>query len=190
MRARYAKNLPAIWLMTDERVAADALLKAAARLPRGRGGLVFRHYRTGKAERRALFERLAAIARRRRLLVLLAGPAWQAAAWRADGWHGAGLGAGTRPLLHSMAVHDARELQAAERWGADLIFLSPLFPTRSHPRGKALGRRRFAALAYRATMPVMALGGVQMSHRRLLRGIGAGGWAAIDGLAGQRDSAG
>jgi thiamine-phosphate pyrophosphorylase len=63
MRARYAKNLPSIWLMTDERVAAEALLKAAARLPRGGGGVVFRHYRTGKAERRALFDRLAAIAR-------------------------------------------------------------------------------------------------------------------------------
>ena len=95
-----------------------------------------------------------------------------------------------RPMLHSMAVHDACELRAAERMGADLVFLSPLLPTRSHPGGKALGRRRFAALAHRATMPVMALGGVQKSHRRLLRGIGAAGWAAIDGLAGQRDMAG
>jgi thiamine-phosphate pyrophosphorylase len=190
MRARYAKNLPSIWLMTDERVAVEALLKATTRLPRGGGGVVFRHYRTGKAERRALFDRLAAIARRRRLVVLLAGPARQAAAWGADGWHGRGFGAVVRPLLHSMAVHDARELRAAERMGADLIFLSPLLPTRSHPGGKALGSRRFAALAHRATMPVMALGGVQKSHRRLLRGIGAAGWAAIDGLAGQGDTIG
>ncbi|KMS54187.1 hypothetical protein V473_18105 [Sphingobium cupriresistens LL01] len=28
----------------------------------------------------------------------------------------------------------------------------------------------------------MALGGVRVTHRQMLRGIGADGWAAIDGL--------
>jgi thiamine-phosphate pyrophosphorylase len=30
----------------------------------------------------------------------------------------------------------------------------------------------------------MALGGVGAAHRHMLRGIGADGWAAIDGLTG------
>ena len=184
MTARHRKNMPSIWLMTDERVAPAALLASAARLPRGRAGIVFRHYRTAPAERRALFDGMAAIARRRRLVLLLAGSARQAGAWGADGWHGRGVGGGVRPLLHSMAVHDVRELKAAERGRADLVFLSPLFATRSHPGGRVLGRCRFAALAHGAQMPVMALGGVQGRHRLMLRGIGALGWGAIDGLMG------
>jgi thiamine-phosphate pyrophosphorylase len=182
MTGRYAKNLPSIWLVTDERVPAATLVESAARLPRGRGGVLFRHHASGMAERRALFDRIAAIARRRRLVLLLAGPARQAAAWGADGWHGRSVGGAARPLLHSMAVHDARELRDAARRGADLVFLSPLFPTRSHPGGRVLGRAKFAALALRAGMPVIALGGVQAKHRHMLRGIGAAGWAAIDGL--------
>ena len=92
MRARYAKNMPSIWLVTDERVASAVLLASAARLPKGRGGILFRHYRTGARERRALFDRVAEIARRRRLMLLMAGSAREAAAWGADGWHGRGAG--------------------------------------------------------------------------------------------------
>jgi thiamine-phosphate pyrophosphorylase len=63
-----------------------------------------------------------------------------------------------------------------------MVFLSPLFPTRSHPGAGALGRIGFAALARQAKAPVIALGGVRAKHRHMLRGIGAAGWAAIDGL--------
>jgi thiamine-phosphate pyrophosphorylase len=85
--------------------------------------------------------------------------------------------------MHSAPAHDAREMRAAMRAGADLIFLSPLFPTRSHPGGAALGRRRFAALAGQVSIPVIALGGMHGGHARMLRDIGASGWAAIDGLS-------
>jgi thiamine-phosphate pyrophosphorylase len=182
MTGRHAKNLPSIWLMTDERVAPAALLGAVARLPRGKAGVLFRHYRTAPSARRALFDQVAAIARRRRLLLLLAGPAGTAAAWGADGWHARSARRPGRRLLHSMAVHDARELKAAERAAADLVFLSPLFPTRSHPGARGLGRARFAALARKAPMPVMALGGVRSEHGHMLANLGAVGWGAIDGL--------
>jgi thiamine-phosphate pyrophosphorylase len=185
MDRRHRKKLPAIWLMTDERVGDAALLAAVARLPKGRAGIVFRHYRTAGAGRRALFDQVALIARRRRLMLMLAGPAWQAQLWGADGWHGRDGARAARPLFHSVPVHDVREMRAALSGGADMLFLSPLFPTRSHPEGRTLGRVRFAALARQAGgRPVMALGGMQPAHRRMLRGIGAAGWAAIDGLSG------
>ena len=69
-----------------------------------------------------------------------------------------------------------------ERAGADLLFLSPLFPTHSHPGAPALGRARFAALARGARPPVIALGGMRAGHARGLALLGASGWAAIDGL--------
>lgn len=187
MTCRHRKNMPPIWLMTDERVTDDALLAAAAQLPRGGGGIVFRHYRTGMADRRALFARLRAIAKRRRLVLILGGTAREAAAWQADGWHGRDGRRMARPLIHSAPAHDAREIRTAARGRADMIFLSPLFATRSHPGARSLGRVRFAALAGTvawAAMPVMALGGVTGTHRRMLRCIGAAGWGAIDGLTG------
>ncbi|MFC3443194.1 thiamine phosphate synthase [Sphingobium rhizovicinum] len=180
MSRRHRKKLPGLWLMTDERVSEAALLAAAARLPRGRAGIVFRHYRTQARQRRVLFEALRTIARRRRLVLMLAGSARDAAAWQADGVHGGDRRASARPLLRSRPAHDRRE--AVEARGADLCFLSPLFPTRSHPGAPALGRVRFAMLAGGIDAPVMALGGVRRSHARMLRGIGADGWAAIDGL--------
>ncbi|WP_088181684.1 thiamine phosphate synthase [Sphingobium sp. Z007] len=180
MDGRHRKKLPTLWLMTDERVNDAALLAAAARLPKGRGGIVFRHYRTDEKARRALFMALRAIAWRRRLVLLLAGSARDAAAWRADGAHGRDVRRTARPLLRSQAVHDVREAMTAR--GADFCFVSPLFPTRSHPGAGALGPVRFAALARQVDAPVMALGGVRRTHRPMLRRIGADGWAAIDGL--------
>ncbi|WP_179045605.1 thiamine phosphate synthase [Sphingobium lactosutens] len=187
MHRRHRKKLPGLWLITDERVPDDALLAAAARLLRGQAGIIFRHYRTEARAGRELFEALRVIARRRRLVLLLAGDRRDAAAWKADGWHGrAHLGRGWEPLRRSMIrsvpAHDGREIVTARRAGADMLLLSPLFPTRSHPGAPALGRVRFAALARQADCAVMALGGVKAEHRKMLRGIGADGWAAIDGL--------
>lgn len=186
MTCRHRKNMPLIWLMTDERISDAALLAAVARLPKGRAGIIFRHYRTEPGARRALFEAVRAIARRRRLVLMLAGAgaARQAAAWAADGWHGRDAHRTARPMRHSAPVHDAREMVAARRGRVDMVLLSPLFPTRSHPGAASLGRVRFAGLTRGATMPVVALGGVTARHGRMLRGIGAVGWAAIDGLAG------
>lgn len=180
MRPRHRKSVPTLWLMTDERVPGPALLAAAARLPKGGAGIILRHYRTGPVQRRALFEALRRIARRQRLTLLLAGSAREAAAWRADGAHGRDRRRTLRPLLRSAPVHSPREALAAQC--ADFCFLSPLFPTRSHPGAPALGRARFAALARLIDAPVMALGGIRTAHRHMLSGIGAAGWGAIDGL--------
>ena len=57
--------------MTDERMG-DGLWAAIEALPRG-AGIVFRHHATDQAGRRALFERVARIARRKRLVLVRAG---------------------------------------------------------------------------------------------------------------------
>lgn len=180
MTARHRK-LPTIWLMTDERVDEVTLLRAVARLPPG-AGIVFRHYGLAAAERRALFERVRRMAARRRLTLLLAGDARMAAAWRADGWHGHKQGRRQRKMLHSAPAHSVAEMRAAERAGADMLFISPVFPTRSHPGQPALGSTRFAALAGMARKPVIALGGMTEKRAAALRSAGIHGWAAIDAL--------
>lgn len=186
MTARHRKSraaLPALWLMTDERIDEPDLLQAVACLPRG-AGIIFRHYRLPAAERRALFERVRAIARARRLILIVAGSARQAVAWRADGWHGPRGGRPAMPMIHSAPVHSLAQIRRAERTGADLLFLSPVFPTRSHAGAPTLGRRGLAALARGAKRPVIALGGVNPARARSLRRAGIHGWAAIDALSG------
>ena len=165
--------LPRLWLMTDER-QGDSLWQALEALPRG-SGIVFRHYSLGSEERRRQFEKVRKLARKRRLLLLLAGSPAAARAWKAAGSHGRGTG---RWRLRSSPAHDLAEIRAAERSGADLIFLSPVFATRSHPGTSPLGRRRFAAFARSTHLPVIALGGVNARRARTL--AGAYGWAAID----------
>jgi len=178
-------RIPGLWLMTDERIAQAALLRAVARLPRG-SAVVVRHYGLGEAARRALFEAVRRAGRRRGLMLLLAGDADQARAWGADGHHGRGRARRGRPWLHSAPVHDHRELVVAIRAGADVVLISPLFATRSHPGAPPLGPARFAALARRAGVPAIALGGVRRRHAALVRRLSARGLAAIDGLVARR----
>jgi thiamine-phosphate pyrophosphorylase len=159
--------LPRLWLMTDER-QEDGLWRALERLPR-RSGIVFRHYSLEALERRKLFERVKAIARERRLVLLAAGLPLPGG----DGVHGR-RGAG----LMSASAHNLRELRAAERAGADIVFLSPVFPTRSHPGARPLGPRRFALIAHQAKVPVIALGG--MDEEKASKLGGAYGWGGID----------
>jgi thiamine-phosphate pyrophosphorylase len=158
--------LPRLWLMTDER-QGEALWAALERLPKG-AGVVFRHYGVGRGERRRLFERIRRIARRRRLLLLVGG-----GGMRGDGVH-AGRGVG----LRSASAHNLREVKSAERSGASLVFLSPVFPTRSHPGSRPLGPVRFGLAARQARIPVIGLGG--MDARKARRLPHNYGWAGID----------
>lgn len=171
--------LPRLWLMTDER-QGDGLFEALNRLPARRAGIVFRHYWLAPAERRRLFGEVRRIARRRGLVLLLAGPAATARLWGADGSHGRGPAGRWRCRLRSAPAHDLREILGAERDGADFIFLSPVFPTRSHPGADPLGPDGFARLARRTRLPVIALGGMNAARGRMLRRGGAYGWAGID----------
>jgi thiamine-phosphate pyrophosphorylase len=172
MRSR--QPLPRLWLMTDERMG-KGLWRAVERLPRG-SGVIFRHY--AAPGRRALFGQLKAICRRRHLLLLLGGSLRQAVAWRADGAHGRSPHLRTsRPLLRTAPVHDARELARAK---AHAVLLSPAFATRSHLGAPGLGPLRFATLARRSRVPVIALGGMSARRFRRLAPLGAYGWAGID----------
>lgn len=181
--------MPAQWLFTDERLGggspADPLWRAIGNLPRG-GGIVFRHYGWAEAARCALFAQIAAIARRRRLVLVAS-----RLAVVADGCHRPAharrAGAGGRGLTTASA-HDATELRRAFAGGADLVFLSPVFATPSHPGKGALGPLRFGLLVRGAPGPVLALGGMDAARARRLKALGASGYGGIDCWAGPRAS--
>lgn len=175
---RHRHPLPRIWLMTDERISD--LEGAIARLP-SRSGIVFRHYSLEQHARRALFNRVRAQARRYRHILLLADTPYRAHIWGADGAHN---GSRLRSVgLRSSPVHNRSELKSAMRSKADLIFVSPVFATRSHPGSRTLGRVGLATIATRAPMPVIAMGGINAKRAKSLDRTKIYGWAAIDGLS-------
>jgi thiamine-phosphate pyrophosphorylase len=169
MRARY----PRLWLLTDERMG-ERLLPALRRLPPG-SGVVFRHYSLESAERRPLLRDVRRIARARRLVVTVAQPARIGCA---DGVHGTARGSGPR----TWPAHDRREAVAGARAGADLLFVSPVYLTRSHPGAPALGPARAAAIGRGLGVKLIALGGMTPRRFRAARSLGFHGWAAIDAL--------
>ncbi len=175
MRVPRRQPLPRIWLMTDERL--PDLLAAVAALP-PRSGIIFRHYSLDPTARRALFNRVASKARAGRHLVLLAGPpalAWQ---WGADGAHD--RSARVSRGIRTVAVHSLRERITARRARADLIFVSPVFATRSHPGARALGITGAARVAGADWKRTILLGGMSAARFRRLGPSTSYGWAAID----------
>lgn len=183
-RQTFPQLCPRIWLLSDARNDA-VLLDAIARLPRG-SAVVFRHYHLAPGPRRALWRKVRRIALRYGHCAILADTPQRARQWGAHGTYGdAARFAGKRVagggLLRIVTVHDMRELAGARRAGADAVMLSPVFPTRSHPRTRALGPVRFRLLARHANVPVIALGGMTI---RRARSANLRYWAAIDGLSG------
>jgi thiamine-phosphate pyrophosphorylase len=160
-------RLPVLWLFTDAARLPDPR-SAVTRLPRGLAGVVLRH--DGVPDRAALGRALARICRARRLVLVVAGDSRLAAALRAGVHLRAGRWPGPiRPRGPvTSSAHGPAELQRARRVGANLAFLSPTFPTASHPDAPGLGAANWARLALGAGLPVAALGGVDgQSVRRL-----------------------
>lgn len=126
--------------------------------------------------------RLARIAQARGIMVALGGDPALARRWGADAVYGASdVVAGAGGAIRIATVHSMRELADAHRAGANLVMMSPVYATRSHPGAGKLGPVRARLIAARARVPVVMLGG--MDARRA-RGLSPHGWAAIDGLSG------
>lgn len=172
------RRLPDLWLISDKRIDAH-LERALARLPR-HSGFIYRHYHLESSQRHARFRKLAREAARRGHVIVLSGTAREARQWGAAGAYGAPHRLAHGPAVLRLATaHSLRELRHANLGRADLVLLSPVFPTRSHPGAPSLGPVRFRLLAARSRVPVVALGGMN-AHRA--RAIGARKWAAIQGL--------
>jgi thiamine-phosphate pyrophosphorylase len=148
---------PTRWLLTDDRLGSD-LIRMVRRLPQG-SGVIVRHHQLPPAERRALVRGLRRLAAARELTIV-------------DDTEGC-----------VARVHSASELRRALLCSPELLFLSPLFATRSHPDWAPLGRMRAAALARLANRPVLALGGMTTGRFRQVRALGFSGWGGIDAFA-------
>ncbi|MDB5497209.1 MAG: thiE [Phenylobacterium sp.] len=177
-------RLPPLLFFTDPARTPDPEA-IARRLPPGTA-VVFRAFGAADAEARGA--RLLAIARERRLSLLIGADADLAARLGADGVH-----------LPERSAHRARRLKAAHPgWivtaaahspmaarralaaGADAVVVSAVFPSRSASAGAPIGPVRLAMLARQVRGPVYALGGVDNKTARRLKDAGLVGLAAVD----------
>ncbi|VAW02516.1 hypothetical protein MNBD_ALPHA04-1501 [hydrothermal vent metagenome] len=174
-------DLPKIWLMTDAR--NDHMLESVIRKMPRRSGIIFRHYHLDMESRCRRFAEIQKLAHRRNHLILLAGPPALARKWKADGVHGRQWKRReTNGLVHSAAAHDRAEIGQAKGNGAELIFLSPLFATRSHPDVRPLALSQVRRLMDLVSGKIILLGGMDAKRYRRHGHLRAHGWAAIDGL--------
>lgn len=182
--------VPRLILIVDDRQEDPVAL--AGRLPAG-AAVLLRPYAVTNAE--DLGRRLAAVCRRRKVRFLVSEDSRLATRLGADGLHlpermarggclavALGWRRGKAGRLLSVACHGAAALVRARRLGADLVLMSPVFPTRSHPGQATLGPHRLAGLVRASALPVLALGGVTAQTARGLAASGVRGVAAIDGF--------
>ena len=160
------RNPCPVWLMTDERMG-NALLSALRHLPPG-AGVVFRHRETPRKERHALWLAVRRIATARRLFVVSVG-----ALPGTRGHHG-----GRTPT--TAPAHDRR--QAIANRAAAYLFVSPVFPTRSHSDANAIGPMKAARIANGLGSRVVALGGMDAHRFCRIAHLEFNSWAAIDSL--------
>lgn len=77
------------------------------------------------------------------------------------------------------SCHDLAQLERAAQLGCDWVTLSPILPTRSHPRAPALGWQALQHNCAASTLPVYALGGLAPQDLQQARAHGAVGVAGI-----------
>ncbi|MBS3803957.1 MAG: Nudix family hydrolase [Oleiphilaceae bacterium] len=141
----------------------------------------------GKAEYRAMAQEGRAICARHQSRLVLHGE--NASAELAEafaGWHltwAQAVRMKSRPIAKNrwlaVSCHDEPQMAHALRLDADFVTLGPVQATASHPGAPALGWAGFRALAWHATLPVYALGGLGFNDLDYARECGAQGIAGI-----------
>jgi 8-oxo-dGTP diphosphatase len=80
-------------------------------------------------------------------------------------------------FILSVSCHNLDEMKQAEKLGADILLLSPIKATASHPELEAIGWQQFKRMIGKVKCPVYALGGMKVSDLGDARNAGAQGVA-------------
>jgi len=164
---------PTAWLFTDERLGEE-LPMAMARAAAAGAGILVRHYRSSPDERLKLARQVRELG----APLAMAGDVALARESGAVFVHNPEGPTGDLPF--SLAVHDEAQALAAAARQAACVFISPIYPTRSHPGAAALGPTAALELARLCRCPAYALGRMDAVNGEALMKRGFAGWAGID----------
>lgn len=188
-RSRFGKKrdlpFPRLVFLTDDKRVNDPAAVAAA-LPAGSVVIV----RSQTPEKIVdTVEALRPLCRSRRVYLLAATDPRSARSLDVDGVHlseanvrQAGRQSRSFPehWMVTAAAHSAAAVKRAARLGADIILISPVFPTKSHPGARTLGTHGYRRLAGLAPDKACPLGGVTPDTLGRLRCAPLAAIAGID----------
>ena len=177
------KKLPKMFFFTD-RNRVDDVFAVVKNLPKN-SAIIIREYDLENSQRLDFARIISDLARKRSLKVFVGKDIKLAKKIKADGvhfsdWEGLksynNLG---KNFLISYACHSEKSVRRAQKIGCDLIFYSPIFPTKSHPNQKTIGSLKLRNLTAKATIPIYALGGIDGNNAKILVSSGVGGVGGV-----------
>jgi len=77
------------------------------------------------------------------------------------------------------SVHNLKEIKFSEKKNFDVIFISPLYKTQSHPNYRPLGPVNFINLCTKSSLINLALGGVTKKNYRRIKNNNIAGFGGI-----------
>jgi len=87
-----------------------------------------------------------------------------------------------------LTVHTLRQAIEAQKLGADYLGVSPIFTTKTKfDAGKAVGAKLIQKIKQRVRLPVIAIGGINLSNAKDVISAGADGLCAISAVVIARD---
>lgn len=78
-----------------------------------------------------------------------------------------------------LSTHSYSQALKAERLGADYISVGPIFKTPSKPKGQPVGLKLLRKVVEKVKVPVVAIGGIDQSKVKKVRGVGCERFAVI-----------
>ena len=183
-------HFPLTFYMTDDQRLLDPLPQIST-LKQG-SGVIFRHYRTKR--RRDLGKIIKKFCLKRGLLFFVAKDLSLAQDLNADGLHvpehmldqdpmSVRLWGSKKNKLITASAHTEKALLKCHRLKVDAVFVSPVFPTQSDSEKTALGVIQFQKIAFRKSIPVFALGGINKKSVMRLKNTRITGIAGISNIA-------
>jgi len=169
-------KLPNLWLFTDSLKTLKPI-ELSKRLPK-KSGLVIRHYNS--KNKTIILNDILHIKKRRMFTVLISGKYKRGL--NIDGNH---FPQWANPInngnkITSMSFHHAKDIRKSINLKADLIFISPVFPSTSHKNKQCLGVIRLGLMARLFKKHVIALGGINNKNITRLRSLPISGCAGIE----------
>jgi len=182
---------PPLLLVTDRRQARWPLVEIVARAIRGGCRWIsVREKDLSEGEQIALVQTLLPIASRHGACVSLHGEAALAKVAKADGVH---LSARSNPIvarellgadkLIGVSIHTITEAEAIDPGVVDYAIAGPAFETASKPGyGPEVGRKGLAEIADAARVPILAIGGINVTRAAEVLALGPAGIAVMGGV--------
>ena len=173
-------TIPYLWFFTDE-IKTKNIPEILLKLPR-LSGVVIRNY--SSPDREKIIKSSSRISKRKNFFILV-GQNCQSYG-NINGihlpkWHNQ-IRKKHKKHIISISVHGMKDVRKVINSRADIIFLSSVFRSSSHPEINPLGIIKFGLIARNLCKPVIALGGINDSNIKKLKISPINGIAAIDSL--------